>query len=84
MKRSRVMEIINSAVGELTCRVSKQEQGVNGLGNGPGVVNGLIVDKAEREGHLKTLESCDPLERLDVYLQIIECSARKRILEEIE
>jgi len=83
MKKSRIVTLLIQALAGLELKVRYQERGINGLGNGPGVINGLVVDKEKHNAHLKSQECCeDPIETLEQLLQILECDVKQQILEE--
>lgn len=83
MKKSRIVTLLTQALAGLELKVRYQERGINGLGNGPGVINGLVVDEDKHNAYLKSQEVCeDPVETLKHLLQILECDVNQKILEE--
>lgn len=75
--------LLTQALAGLELKVRYQERGINGLGNGPGVINGLVVDEDKHNAYVKSQESCEsPIEALEHLLQILESNVKQQILEE--
>lgn len=83
MKKTEMLKGMKYSIETLLHYAKQEENGCDGLGNGPGLVNGLVVDKKERDKFLKTQKDCkNPLRQLDIYLKMVKLDLHKAILEE--
>ena len=85
MKKTEMLKDMKYSIETLLHYAKQEESGCDGLGNGPGMINGYIHDKKTRDKFLKASKDCkDPYKQLDIYLRMIKCDVTKAILEESE
>ena len=83
MKKTELIEEMISRLELMKVYAQQEERGVDGLGNGPGIINGHVVDSKERKNHLKQMEKGmkDPERELSKILKILKCELTAHIVE---